>query len=111
MTFVMGKRIPQKIHAPQRDALAVDVLRITMTCVDFSDEIARRAVELSKELHLTPPDAIVLASAEVNGCILVTRNTKDLSLTDSRVVPLASFDYSYAIRMRSIRQLPLPAKL
>ena len=58
MTFVMGKRISQKIHALQRDASAVDVLRSTMTRVDLSDEIARRAaVELWKQIHSCLPHA------------------------------------------------------
>jgi predicted nucleic acid-binding protein len=69
----------------KEQSTAVDILLSTMTRVDLSDEIARRAVELRKELRLKLPDAIVLASAEVNACILVTRNTKDFPLSDARV--------------------------
>ena len=50
MTFVMGKRIPQKIHAPQRDALAVDVLRITLSgfieCFGGGHELESRATAI-----------------------------------------------------------------
>jgi predicted nucleic acid-binding protein len=63
----------------------VDVLLSTMTRVDLSEEVARRAVELRQALRLKLPDAIVLAGAEVEGCILVTRNTRDFPHGDPRV--------------------------
>lgn len=65
--------------------VAVDVLLATMVRVELSDAIARRAVELRQNLRLKLPDAVVLASAEVEGCILVTRNTRDFPQGDPRV--------------------------
>jgi predicted nucleic acid-binding protein len=53
--------------------------------VELTQEIARRAVELRQDLRLKLPDAIILASAEVEGCILVTRNTRDFPAHDPRV--------------------------
>ena len=53
--------------------------------VELTEDIARRAVELRQTLRLKLPDAIVLASAEVEGCILVTRNTRDFPVGDPRV--------------------------
>lgn len=67
------------------EARAVDVLLSTMTRIELTEEVARRAVELRRELRLKLPDAVVLASAEVEGCILVTRNTRDFPKGDPRV--------------------------
>lgn len=64
---------------------AVDNLLGTMSRVELSDAVARRAVELRKALRLKLPDAIVMASAEVEGCILVTRNSRDFPHNDPRV--------------------------
>lgn len=45
---------------------------------EISEEIARRAAALRHQRRsLKTPDAIILASAQVAGRILVTRNTKD----------------------------------
>ena len=64
---------------------AVDSLLATLTRVELGDEVARRAVEIRKSLGLKLPDAVVLASAETEGCILVTRNTRDFPKDDPRV--------------------------
>lgn len=56
---------------------AVESLLAMMERVELSDSIARRAVEVRKEHGLKLPDAIVLACAEEEGCLLVTRNSKD----------------------------------
>jgi len=45
----------------------------------------RRAVELRREMRLKLPDAVVLAGAEVEGCILVSRNTRDFPADGPRV--------------------------
>jgi predicted nucleic acid-binding protein len=77
-----------ELHCGARTAeqrTAVDVLLATMTRVDLSEAVARRAVELRQALRLKLPDAVVLASAEVEGCILVTRNTRDFPHGDPRV--------------------------
>ena len=45
---------------------------------ELDPEIARRAAALRRERpRLRSPDAIILASAQVRGRILITRNTKD----------------------------------
>ncbi len=64
---------------------AAEALLASMGRVELSDEVARRAVELRQRLRLKWPDAVVLASAEVEGCILVTRNTRDFPPNDPRV--------------------------
>ena len=45
---------------------------------EVDEEVARRAAALRHQRNsLKSPDAIILASAQVSGRILVTRNTKD----------------------------------
>jgi hypothetical protein len=45
---------------------------------EIDEEIARRASALRRERpRLKSPDAIILATAQIRGRVLVTRNTKD----------------------------------
>ena len=58
-----------------RDALAF-LSRFGLDEID--DEISRRAAALRRERpRLKSPDAIILASAQIRGRVLITRNTKD----------------------------------
>jgi len=45
--------------------------------IELNDRIAACAVVLRRERRIKLPDAIIEASAQVNGMLLVTRNTKD----------------------------------
>ncbi len=49
----------------------------SLTTVDKA--VAERALELRKSSRLKIPDSIIYATARENGCILVTRNTKDFN--------------------------------
>ncbi len=45
---------------------------------EIDDEIARRAAALRRERsRLKSPDAIILATAQIRGRVLITRNTRD----------------------------------
>lgn len=45
---------------------------------EIDDEIARRAAALRRDRpRLKSPDAIILATAQIRGRVLITRNTKD----------------------------------
>jgi len=58
-----------------RDAMAF-LSRFGLDEVD--EEISRRAAALRRERpRLKTPDAIILATAQIRGRVLVTRNTKD----------------------------------
>ena len=46
--------------------------------VELSAEIAHEAITLRKALRLKIPDAIVYATARKEGCLIVSRNTKNL---------------------------------
>ena len=45
--------------------------------VELTEAVAAQAVRLRREHRLRLPDAIILASARVEQCQLVTRNTRD----------------------------------
>ena len=73
----------------ERDAAAR--LFQSMQRVDLTTDIAAKAVEIRRSMRLKFPDAVILATADVEGCILVTRNSKDFSASDPRVrVPYSS---------------------
>ncbi|MEI6715978.1 MAG: type II toxin-antitoxin system VapC family toxin [Verrucomicrobiota bacterium] len=57
----------------------------TFTIHQLSVEIAGEAVRLRKKFRVRLPDAIVWATARVNDCLLVTRNTKDFSTDEPGV--------------------------
>ena len=77
-----------ELHCGAQDdaeSRAVDALLSTLTRVELTENVARRAVELRQTLRLKLPDAVVLASSEIEGCILVTRNSRDFPKDDPRV--------------------------
>ena len=78
MELLAGAHTP-----PERQA--AESLLASLQRVELTETVARRAVELRQQLRLKLPDAVVLASAEVEGCILVTRNTRDFPAQDPRV--------------------------
>ncbi|MGJ8634410.1 MAG: type II toxin-antitoxin system VapC family toxin [Luteolibacter sp.] len=48
---------------------------------DVNAAVAQQSISLRKSLRLKVPDAIVYGTAKVEGCLLVTRDTKDLKPT------------------------------
>jgi len=64
---------------------AAQALFGSMRQVDLCREVARIAVTERKRRKLKLPDAVILATADSQGCILVTRNTKDFDQNDPRV--------------------------
>ena len=78
MELLAGARSPAEQQAAES-------LLGSLGRLELNEVIARRALELRQTLRLKLPDAIVLASAEVEGCILVTRNTRDFPANDPRV--------------------------
>jgi len=78
MELLAGARTPAEQQA-------AEALLASLGRVELTEPVARRAVELRQSLRLKLPDAIVLASAEDEGCILVTRNTRDFPANDPRV--------------------------
>ncbi len=50
--------------------------------IALDDEIASRAVGLRRAHRIKPPDAVIWATAQTGGRLLVTRNTKDFPPDD-----------------------------
>ncbi|MFM7292668.1 MAG: PIN domain-containing protein [Planctomycetia bacterium] len=67
------------------ERIAAEALFDSMRRIELSLAVARTAVDLRRQLRLKLPDAIVLATADREGCILVTRNAKDFDPRDPRV--------------------------
>jgi predicted nucleic acid-binding protein len=55
------------------------------TVIALDESIAERAVVLRRADRMKLPDAVVWASAQVNGMLLVTRNTKDFPASNPGV--------------------------
>ena len=53
--------------------------------IPITPAIADRAVVIRRGKHLKLPDAIILATAEVEGRLLITRNTRDFSADEPGV--------------------------
>jgi predicted nucleic acid-binding protein len=59
-----------------------DSIRATLAgykTIGLTAEIGERAAVIRRERRIRLPDAIILASAEVRGLVLVTRNERDFS--------------------------------
>jgi predicted nucleic acid-binding protein len=50
--------------------------------IDLDDTIAEKSVILRRAHRLKLPDAVIWASAQVRGRLLITRNTKDYPKND-----------------------------
>jgi predicted nucleic acid-binding protein len=61
-----------------REEAAIRGLLSSFEILELSAEIAQEAVVIRKELRLKTPDAIVYATARTQGCLLVSRNTREL---------------------------------
>ena len=68
-----------------RERKAAELLFASMRQIELSQKIAEVAVAERKKQGLKLPDAVILASADFEGCILVTRNTKDFDNRDPRI--------------------------
>jgi len=49
----------------------------TFTVIDLNNHIADKTITLRRKLRLKVPDAIIYATARQQGCMVVSRNTKD----------------------------------
>jgi predicted nucleic acid-binding protein len=61
-----------------REDAAIRGLLSSFEILELSAEIAQEAIVIRKELRLKIPDAIVYATARTQGCLLVSRNTREL---------------------------------
>ena len=62
--------------APNQESMARAFLK-SFTIYHTTEEISEQAVLVRRRLRIKLPDAIILATAEVEDLLLVTRNTRD----------------------------------
>ncbi|WP_433970708.1 type II toxin-antitoxin system VapC family toxin [Tunturiibacter lichenicola] len=72
--------------SPAEEAVLRSFL-LNFECLPVSGAVAERAAVVRREMKIKMPDAIILATAEVSGRELVTRNVKDFptGMRDVRV--------------------------
>lgn len=66
-------------HEPEEENIIRGFLS-SLEVVGLSTEVAEMTVRLRRDYRLKVPDAIVYATARVEGCMLVSRNTKDFKM-------------------------------
>jgi predicted nucleic acid-binding protein len=69
---------------PATEAVARGFLE-TFELLQIDQKTAERAVDLRKSKRIKLPDAIIWATAQVQQCLLVTRNTRDFDANDPGV--------------------------
>ncbi|AHW15322.1 type II toxin-antitoxin system VapC family toxin [Salmonella enterica] len=73
----------KKYHQENRTRIALSAFNI----IGVTQEIAERSVIVRQEYGMKLPDAIILATAQVHRCELVTRNTKDFADIPGVITP------------------------
>ena len=68
------------------DRALADALLESFEVVPLTDSIAERTILVRQQTRLKLPDAVILASAQERGCVLVTRNTKDFDAADPGIL-------------------------
>jgi len=63
----------------QGEAEAAKKLLDSMQVIELTSRIAHLAVAARRKYRFKLPDAIIWATADSEGCLLVTRNTRDFS--------------------------------
>jgi predicted nucleic acid-binding protein len=71
--------------AKTADVQATRRALLAFTCLPISQQVAERAFVNRRDRKLKLPDAIILATAQVAGLLLVTRNTRDFSAGDPQI--------------------------
>lgn len=74
------------VTTPAASQLLIDFINDSLV-IGLPDNIVEKTIEIRKQIKLKTPDAIIAASALVNGFILLSRNTKDfISVKDLKVI-------------------------
>jgi hypothetical protein len=84
MSIISWIEVMTGADAPEEEKDCREFLS-TFTIHPLSVEIAAEAIEIRKRFRIRLPDAIVWATARINGCLLVTRNTKDFPAKEPEV--------------------------
>ena len=66
------------VGTTEKDEISMrDFLETQFEIVPLDEKVAEEAIRLRRAYHMRLPDAIIWATARVNGVELVSRNTKD----------------------------------
>lgn len=76
----------------EKDLLERTAKKIGIVLINFS--LADKAIEYRKIKKIKLPDAVILATAKIYDCTLITRNIADFQSIDSTVKILNPFDNS-----------------
>lgn len=63
--------------ASQDEETVLRSFLLNFECLAVSSAVAERAAAVRRQMKIKIPDAIILATAEISGRVLVTRNVKD----------------------------------
>ena len=63
------------IETPRENAVRAFLAGFQL--VEIDGPVSEEAIRLRAQRRLRLPDAIILATARINGCLLLTRNTRD----------------------------------
>ena len=69
---------------PRSEAVTRSFL-LRFRILDIESDVAERAALIRRSLRMKLPDAIIQASAETHGLLLVTRNTRDFDASSAGV--------------------------
>ncbi|MDN7585311.1 type II toxin-antitoxin system VapC family toxin [Burkholderia seminalis] len=78
-------RMEVLVGAPAQDEAPIRAWLSSFDVIALDHIVANRVVTIRQERRIRLPDAIVRASAHVNGLRLVSRNTKDFPATEPDV--------------------------
>lgn len=67
------------------EADVIDLFLREFRVIEITRQVARRAVEIRRRIHVRLSDAIIWATAQTESAQLVTRNTKDFPKDDPNV--------------------------
>ena len=81
------KACTDKVYSDETEENAVRAFLSILELKGLTKEIAEETVKVRKVHRIKVPDAIVYATARIENCLIVTRNSKDLKpeWTDVRV--------------------------
>ena len=84
MSIVSWMEIMAGADSPEEEKVCRGFLN-SFTIHPLSVEVASEAVQIRRKHRIRLPDAIIWATARSQGCLLVTRNTKDFPASEPGV--------------------------
>jgi predicted nucleic acid-binding protein len=80
------------------EGIFIDMLCKHLDIVNLNESIIDEVIRIRKEFRIKLPDAIILATAIVSGCTLVTHNTSDFDTFSSIIQLVDPLDKNFQNR-------------